>query len=85
MLISIFISMFISDRIDSNDENESKQKSHNNIMNILLSTAAVVTFILTENVMCPMVLVDSWTILMAVICGTSVIFRALPFLKKKFE
>lgn len=60
-----------------------EKKGGSRVLGALLATASVVAFILTENVHNPMILVDKWTFLMAVI--TVVQLVVLLFSGKKEE
>ena len=75
MLITILILVKIPRKKEDDETDQYYYKHHNNIIGILLAIAAVILFILTENVWLPMVMVDSWTIWMAFICGGAIVAR----------
>lgn len=75
MLITILILIKVPRRKEDDQTDKYYYKHHNNIIGILLAIAAVILFILTENVWLPMVMVDSWTIWMAFICGGAIVAR----------
>lgn len=60
-----------------------EKKGGSRVLGALLATASVIAFILTENVHNPMILVDKWTILMAVIAVVQLV--VLLFSGKKEE
>lgn len=76
-LILMLLTILILIKLPKKDNDEYYYKHHNNILGVLLAIAAVITFILTENIWLPMVFVDSWTILMAIICGCGIISKIL--------
>lgn len=73
MIISILVLIKLPRKND--EEKDYEYKHHNNIISVILAIAAVIMFILTENIWLPMTLVDSWTIWMAIICGGAIIAR----------
>ena len=75
MLITILILVKVPRKKEDDETDQYYYKHHNNIIGILLAIAAVILFILTENVWLPMVMVDSWTIWMVFICGGAIIAR----------
>ena len=70
---------------DEEEEDETKIKRNRllKILSILPALAAIITFILTEDMTQPMVLVDKWTILMVIYLLVDLILGILS--KKKKE
>lgn len=60
-----------------------EKKGGSRVLGALLATASVIAFILTENVHNPMILVDKWTILTAVIAVAQLV--VLLFRGKKAQ
>lgn len=81
MIINILILIFVPRKEDKIEK--IKYKYHNNIITVLLALAAVIIFIFTENVWLSMVLVDSWTILMIVICIAGIISKFFMYRTKE--
>ena len=65
---------------DEEDEAKLKRKGIFRLLSIIPAVAALITFILTEDITQPMIMVDKWTILMVIFAVVSVI---LIFLSKK--
>ncbi len=66
------------------DEKEIKRKGIARLLSVPVAILAIVVFILTEDMRLPMILVDRWTLTMAIIFGIQVIV-ALVARKKKEE
>ena len=60
----------------------SKRKSIMKILSVIPAVAAVVVFLLTENLSQKMQYVDKWTVLMAVIAAVSVVMAVLALVGK---
>ena len=58
-------------------------ENYNKIIIAILAIAAIIVFVLTENILLPMAIVDSWTWLMAMICIGSVVFVITSYFIKK--
>nr|WP_305115070.1 hypothetical protein [uncultured Acetatifactor sp.] len=78
---------FVGKRKDE-DEDELKRKGLIRVLSILPAVFAVITFILTENMHNPMIIVDKWTVLMllyAVVNGALAVFSVKKWEKTEEE
>ena len=66
MIVNILLLLIIP-RKEKKKEYIDKQY-RTNVLGIILAIAAVITFILTQNIYLPMIIVDQWTFLMGVFC-----------------
>ena len=62
-----------------------KKKGVARVLSLLPAVASIITFILTEDMSLPMVLVDKWTILMVAFLAVNVILAILSKKRKKDE
>lgn len=61
-------------------------ENYNKIIIAILAIAAIIVFILTENILLPIAIVDPWTWLMAMICiGSIILVITSYFIKKEDE
>lgn len=68
---------------EDEEEKELKRKGIYRLLSIIPAVVSVVLFFLTENMSLPMILVDEWTLWMAVIAVVNVVLAILS--KKKFD
>lgn len=73
-LITVFIPIIFRKK---NTEN------YNKIIIALFAIAAIVIFVLTENILLPMAFIDPWTWLMGIICLCSIILVIVSYFNKK--
>ncbi len=72
---------------DESYEYQKSQRKHNDVMGIIAALTGVlslIAFLLTENIRLPLVFIDEWTLLMAVLLGVQ-LFAIHFFNKKKRE
>ena len=61
-------------------------ENYNKIIIAILAITAIIVFVLTENILLPMAIIDPWTWLMAMICiGSIVLVITSYFIKKEDE
>lgn len=61
-------------------------ENYNKIIIAILAIAAIIVFVLTENILLPMAIIDPWTWLMAMICiGSIILVITSYFIKKEDE
>ena len=58
-------------------------ENYNKIIIALFAIAAIIVFVLTENILLPMMFVDHWTWLMGIICIISIILVVFSYFTKK--
>ena len=78
MLITIILALaliatLIYNKLDEDEEEEVKHKTPLRILSIIVAVVAFVIFVLTENILLPMVLVDKYTLLMIIILIVQII------------
>lgn len=78
MLITIILALalittLIYNKLNEDEEEEVKHKTPLRILSIIIAIAAFVIFVLTENILLPMVLVDKYTLLMIIILIVQII------------
>ena len=79
------LALYFTRRDKEDEETERKVKKHliARIAGIAIAAISVIAFLLTEDMSLPMVLVDKWTLLMAVIFGADILTGILS--KKDFD
>ena len=95
MILSAFVLLFYlgkkkkeedvenEDGTTSTEEKDIKKKGLLRVLDIIPAVAAVITFILTEDMSLPMQMVDKWTLLMVVILIVDIV--GALFTKKKVK
>lgn len=68
---------------EDEDEEELKRKGLVRLLSILPAVFAVITFILTENMRNPMIIVDKWTILMLLYAVVNVVLAVFSIKKRE--
>ena len=58
-------------------------ENYNKIIIAILAIAAIIVFVLTENILLPMAIIDPWTWLMAMVCIGSIILVITSYFIKK--
>lgn len=82
MVINILLLIIIPRR---KNRFQTKRFYKNNIFLVICALVSVILFILTENIWLPMVLVDSWTIWMIIICVLGIILKCTSRKRLKEE
>ena len=66
-----------ADRAEDEEDNRGRKMLEAKTAGILTAIAAVITFILTEDMRLPMILIDKWTILMVIMLAVQILAAAL--------